>query len=132
MKKIKTLPLPVEPAQEPEESWRVIDIPIWKGKLFIYVGPYEKFFDRLLEGGWPKESVDELRKERPYDENNEALTVNVKGSGQIAIWCEEPISKPTLVHELCHAVHMLFRSRECEDEEAFCYTLEYLFREATK
>ena len=33
----------------------------------------------------------------------------------------------TLVHEMYHVVHKLFKERGIEDEEVFAYTLEYLF-----
>lgn len=36
-------------------------------------------------------------------------------------------SDNTLVHEMYHVVHKLFKERGIEDEEMIAYTLEYLF-----
>ena len=38
-------------------------------------------------------------------------------------------SNSTLVHEMYHVAHKLFKERGIEDEEVFAYTLEYLFSE---
>lgn len=132
MKKIKTLPLPVEPAQEPDESWRSIHVPVWKSNLFLYVGPIDRFYEHLEKDCmWPEDEVNRMRAK--HKEDATYLTASSFGlDGDVAIWSPTKLAPETLVHELLHAALMLMRSRNCEDEEALCYTLEYLYKEATK
>ena len=68
-----------------------------------------------------------------HKEDATYLTASSFGlDGDVAIWSPSKLAPETLVHELLHAALMLMRSRNCEDEEALCYTLEYLYKEATK
>lgn len=132
MKKIKTLPLPVE-AAEPEESWRVIDIPVWKSQTFIYVGPFDRFLDRLKnDAGWTDAKIKEIKEETDKVEDGDGHAYTVWSGGATAIWSPYKMEPEVLVHELYHAVVALMRSRMVEDDEAFAYTLEYLYKEATK
>lgn len=126
MRKIKTLPLPVEPAQEPEESWRVIEVPIWKGHLFIHVGSDESFRVRLGEAGYDPDRIDD------FEKSDEVQAITVRDESKCIIHAKRPLEPPVLVHELLHAALSIMRARHCEDEEALCYTLEYLYKEATK
>lgn len=129
MKKIKTLPLPVEPAQEPEESWRVIDVQLLKCQLFIYVGPHDKFLDRLRDDcKFPDSVIKEISE--AFEEDDEATTCFCHGN--TAIWSAKPMQQSVLVHELFHAAVSMVRSRHLTDDEAVAYTLEYLYKEATK
>ena len=47
---------------------------------------------------------------------------------QIEKYREEWDWYEVLMHEVCHVVQYIFEHREIEDDEAFAYQLEYLFK----
>lgn len=107
---------------------RIIFVPIWDTRLYIYYGPFAAFVKWLRKNGF-----DDTR----FIEENEPsgcriATTYSKKDGRQIIYSRDPMYNPSLVHELSHAVHGILRARDVADEEAFAYTMEYLYTEATK
>ncbi len=76
-----------------------------------------------------KALVDCFSKDRVLypDTTFEAFTAD--GIQYLVVVLQEELNdfNSTLVHEMYHVVHKLFKERGIEDEEVFAYTLEYLF-----
>ena len=120
--------------QKPAESWRVIDVPIWKCDVLIYCGPWESFLKKLKEIGVDDDAVEDVRRDPPRCKAA-ACTYRLKnGGGAQAIYAPKKIPTETLIHELYHVTYGILDARGVckDDEEAFAYTLDYLYKEATK
>ena len=68
-----------------------------------------------------------------YDENCMACTWSY--GGKSTIWFdEETITLPIMTHELVHAIFAMAEKLgiEFDDQEVFCYTIEYLLEEIMK
>lgn len=120
--------------QKPAESWRVIKVPIWSSDVLIYCGPWGSFLKRLKEAGVDDEGVADVRGDPP-NSRIIARTYRLKdGGGSQAVYSPKDIQTVTLVHELYHVTYGILDAKGVlkDDEEAFAYTLEYLYKEATK
>ena len=113
---------------KPAESWRVIDVPIWKCQVAIIVGSLDFLKRTLRDSKWDMTVF-------PPDSDfakAEAMTIHNGGNGSVVIYSRNPINTPVLVHELFHATIAIMRANEVNDDEAVAYTMEYLYKEATK
>lgn len=114
--------------QKPAEYWRVIDVPIWKCQVAIIVGSLDFLKNTLRDSKWDMTGF-------PPDSDfakAEAMTIHNGGNGSVVIYSRNPFQTPVLVHELFHAAVEIARNREVNSDEAVAYTLEYLYKEATK
>jgi hypothetical protein len=116
-------------AKKPEEVWRVVEVPIWDARLFIYYGPWDSFIDRLAEAGFEPENI---LSNKPKDWN--VATTYSRKDGANVVYSAKPLSPHALVHELVHVTNGIMRAKRVADEESFAYTMEWLFMvtEATK
>ena len=115
------------PTKKPAESWRVISVPIWNCDVLVYCGPWDSFLKRLKEAGV---DPDNIVANKPHDWNT--ATTYSRRDGTNIIYSANPMKPAALIHELVHVVHGIMRAKGVSDEEAFAYTLEYLYKEATK
>ena len=123
-----------KPPKKPAESWRVISVPIWNCDVLVYCGPWDSFLKRLKEAGVDDEALAEVREDPPSNRIL-ARTYRLKnGGGSQAVYSAKKMSTPTLVHELYHVTYGILDAKGVlkDDEEAFAYTLEWLYKEATK
>ena len=116
-----------KPPKKPAESWRVISVPIWKAQVFVYCGPYEKLLERVAEAGLDASKMPD----KTDVQSMEACAIRTMNDA--IVWSREPMQLPLLVHELVHATIMILDARGCSDDtEAVAYTMEFLYKEATK
>ena len=123
-----------KPPKKPAESWRVISVPIWACDILIYCGPWDSFFKRLKEEGVDDDGVADVRCDPP-SRRVIARTYRLKdGGGSQAIYAPRKIPTATLIHELYHVTYGILDASGVlkDDEEAFAYTLDWLYKEATK
>jgi hypothetical protein len=102
-----------------------VQIPLWKGQLFVMVGGTVEELELALEG-WG------------YDMPVDGVVGKFWFGGHakpFMVWVRD-FDIPVLVHELEHAVFMLLDTRglkHCDDsEEAYTYTVEALLRQVLK
>ena len=116
------------------DPWRVIQVPVWNCDVLIYFGSFDGFIKRLEELGVGYEAVESVRNDRP-EKTAMASTFRIKyGGGSQAVYAPKKPSLHTLVHELYHVAYGILDAKGIlkDDEEAFAYLLEHLFKEATK
>lgn len=120
--------------QNPAESWRVISVPIWNCDVLVYCGPWDSFIKRLKEAGVDDEGVDDVRRDPPGCRVVARTYRLLNGGGSQAIYAPKKIPTSTLIHELYHVTYGILDAKGVlkEDEEAFAYTLDWLYKETTK
>lgn len=112
---------------KPAEFWRIIEVPIWDVKVFVYCGPWKSFIERLENSGI---EPDNILSNKPHDFN--IATTYSRKDGMNVVYSAKPLQPHQLVHELAHATRGIMLAKNVDDDEAFAYTIEYLYKEATK
>lgn len=109
-----------------------VDIDIYKRSVFFLFGPPDELLHDLIElCEENKIGVDYLDllfrivETQPYD------AVSVAWKGDIYIYTPKAVELPIAVHELSHAVHLIFDEvgMDLSDAEVYAHLLEYIFRE---
>lgn len=140
----KVFAKPAKPSDELEKlaRWQVIEVPIWKARVFIVCCEYDVLLRLLRERtNVDADHVDRIVKEAGVldEKGTRAVTITC-GCADSIVWSRKPVSGSELVHELAHVAFNILANRDCEmvggakikSEEPFTYLIEYLFEEATK
>lgn len=120
----------------------IIYLDILKSGVLFIVSPDKETFLKNVSRVIHKEVVDKQHQEELIRELVDCFskdmvlypgttfeTFTADGVQYLVVVLREELndSDSTLVHEMYHVVHKLFKERGIEDEEVFAYTLEYLF-----
>lgn len=99
-----------------------IDIPVYKAKIYICTGDYDDYCDYISE-------IKNVSREDLCAYGSLAQC-NDFGLSQYC-WIGNSADIAIVVHELSHAIFgiMKYLGLDINDEEVFCYMLEYAFNE---
>jgi hypothetical protein len=109
-----------------------VDIDIYKRSVFFLFGPMDELLRDLIElSGENKNGFDNLNLLIRIVGTQSHDAVSVAWRGNIYIYTPKAVELPIAVHELSHAVHLIFEEvgMDLSDTEAYAHLLEYLFRE---
>ncbi len=128
-------------------QYDIIYLDILKSSVLFIVSPDKETFlknisrvihkeivDKQHQEELTKDLIDCFSKDRVLYPGTTFETFTTDGTQYLVVVLKEELndSNSTLVHEMYHVVHKLFKERGIEDEEVFAYTLEYLFSEGRK
>lgn len=120
----------------------IIYLDILKSGVLFIVSPDKETFLKNISKVIHKEVVDKQHQEELIRDLVDCFskdkvlypgttfeTFTSNGTQYLVVVLREDLndSDSTLVHEMYHVMHKLFKERGIEDEEVFAYTLEYLF-----
>lgn len=128
-------------------QYDIIYLDILKSGILFIVSPDKETFlknvsrvihkeiaDKQHQEELIKDLIDCFSKDRILYPGTTFETFTTDGTQYLVVVLQEELNDfdSTLVHEMYHVVHKLFKECGIEDEEVFAYTLEYLFSEGRK
>lgn len=128
-------------------QYDIIYLDILKSGILFIVSPDKEIFlknisrlihkeiiDKQHQEELTKDLIDCFSKDRVLYPGTTFETFTTDGTQYLVVVLRKELndSNSTLVHEMYHVAHKLFKERGIEDEEVFAYTLEYLFSEGRK
>ena len=102
---------------------KTFTVEIIKRGVLVFMGSWEQFRN-YLKRYYPCYLTEV---ERMWDNAPPGSAYTFKVAGDAIIYADSVICGSTMVHEIAHATKHLLSLVEIEDEEAECYTLEYLY-----
>ena len=114
-----------------EIACRKASIEMFRCGVCVFIGTPAACVRRLRVEGIPQESIPCPEELDLADKGAQAICINLP-AGDACIYSDHLLPKSVMVHELCHAVNHILKTRDCLDEngsELFSYCMEYLYRE---
>ena len=117
--------------------WKKVYVEVYGFDAIFTVGNAKKIYKKILKKGY---TISDLHKEELLG-GYEAVTIPLLFKGQndgFLVWLPEKPKKKaqlaTLAHEICHQTSFFWKeiggTLNLENDEPYCYFLEYLMHEA--
>ena len=106
---------------------KVIALDIFKRGVLVFVGTKQELINSI------DIDLQEQIKDSLDDYDNNTIAMTIETDTDAIIFCEQPITVETLLHECVHAARIILEKINAyptDNDEVYAYLVEYLFKQA--